>query len=100
MIINDMSTLSTTMYSRLMANPLISKASLTGVDLEVYTTPTNHLPHTYQVMISIISQDRSWYEVKKLVTLPLDTNVTNNKIDNLVKETLGNLLTLKANMIL
>ena len=51
-------------------------------------------------MISIISQDRSWYEVKKLVTLPLDTNVTNNKIDNLVKETLGNLLTLKANMIL
>ena len=100
MIINDMSTLSTTMYSRLMANPLISKASLTGVDLEVYTTPTNHLPYTYQVMISIISQDRSWYEVKKLVTLPLDTNVTNNKIDNLVKETLGNLLTLKANMIL
>ena len=95
-----MSTLSTTMYSRLMANPLISKASLTGVDLEVYTTPTNHLPYTYQVMISIISQDRSWYEVKKLVTLPLDTNVTNNKIDNLVKETLGNLLTLKANMIL
>ena len=99
MIINDMSTLSTTMYSRLMANPLISKASLTGVDLEVYTTPTN-LPHTYQVMISIISQDHSWYEVKKLVTLPLDTNVTNNKIDNLVKETLGNLLTLKANMVL
>ena len=40
MIINDMSTLSTTVYSRLMANPLISKASLTGVDLEVYTTPT------------------------------------------------------------
>ena len=100
MIINNMSELSHAMYSRLMANPLISKASLTGVDLEVYTTPTNHLPHTYQVMIIIISQDRSWYEVKKLVTLPLDTNVTNNKIDNLVKETLGNLLTLKANMVL
>lgn len=99
MIINNMSELSPAMYSKLIANPLISKASLTGVDLEVYTTTTN-LPHTYQVMISIISQDRSWYEVKKLVTLPLDTNVTNNKIDNLVKETLGNLLTLKANMVL
>ena len=99
MVINDMSALSTTMYSRLMTNPLISKASLTGVSFEVYTTPTN-LPHTYQVMISIISQDHSWYEVKKLVTLPLDTNVANNKIDNLVKETLGNLLALKANMVL
>lgn len=99
MIVNSMSTLSTTMYSKLIANPLISKASLTGVDLDVYTTPTN-LPHTYQVMISIISQDHSWYEVKKLITLPLDTNTTNNKIDNLVKETLGNLLTLKANMVL
>ena len=100
MIINNMSELSHAMYSKLMANPLISKASLTGVDLEVYTTPTNHLPHTYQVMIIIISQDHSWYEVKKLVTLPLDTNTTNNKIDNLVKETLGNLLGLKANMVL
>lgn len=100
MIINNRSTLSTTTYSKLMANPLISKASLTGVDLEAYITPTNHLPHTYQVMISIISQDHSWYEVKKLVTLPLDTDTTNNKIDNLVKETLGNLLGLKANMIL
>lgn len=100
MIINNMSTLSTTTYSKLTANPLISKASITGISFEVYTTPTNHLPHTYQVMISIISQDHSWYEVKKLVTLPLDTNTTNNKIDNLVKETLGNLLTLKANMVL
>lgn len=99
MIINNMSILSTTTYSKLIANPLISKASITGISFEVYTTPTN-LPHTYQVMISIISQDHSWYEVKKLVTLPLDTNTTNNKIDNLVKETLGNLLTLKANTVL
>ena len=99
MIINNMSILSTTTYSKLIANPLISKASITGISFEVYTTPTN-LPHTYQVMISIISQDHSWYEIKKLVTLPLDTNTTNNKIDNLVKETLGNLLTLKANMVL
>ena len=99
MIINNRSTLSTTTYSKLIANPLISKARMTGVSFDVYTTPTN-LEHTYNVMISIFSQDRSWYEVKKLVTLPLDTNVTNNKIDNLVKETLGNLLTLKANMIL